>query len=588
MLRWLTSSSSEVCKQPEAYDTVVGGLQRLYKINLLPLEKDFKFHNFYSPLLTDGDFAAKPMVMLIGQYSTGKTTFIKHLLEREYPGLRIGPEPTTDRFVAVMDGNHEQVVPGNASVVDPAKPFSQLSNFGNTFLMRFECAVLPSLVLRGITLIDTPGVLSGTKQTSRGYDFEGVIGWFAERVDLILLIFDAHKLDISDEFRRCINSIRGNDSKIRILLNKADLVSNQQLMRVYGALMWSLGKVIPTPEVTRVYIGSFWDQPLHIDENRKLFEAEANDLFSDIAQLPRNAAVRKLNDFIKRVRLAKVHALLLNYLRKQMPMWGKEAKKKQLIQNLQGVYQVVSQEHGVPIGDFPPISLMQEKLTIFDWHKIPKLDTKRMAMIDDMMSKQIPLLMKLIPAEEAQSASALPQDGTMVQARISPFMAVKCDGQTVSPQWAIKRYLHTRPDVEKYREDFIKLGPNENGMLNGGQVKLDLVKCKLPSSVLHRIWNLADATKDGYLDLYEYALSRHFIEMKLEDLELPATLPESLLPPAAHNSSSDLRRHSSGSDCSQRPTSPTRSLVTSGTTPESLPPQQSVDLLGGEDNFFNP
>eukprot|EP00922_Rhytidocystis_sp_ex-Travisia-forbesii_P058220 GHVS01086097.1.p1 GENE.GHVS01086097.1~~GHVS01086097.1.p1 ORF type:complete len:301 (+),score=22.54 GHVS01086097.1:200-1102(+) len=276
MLRWLTSSSSEIAKQPEAYDSVVGGLQRLYKTNLLPLEKDFKFHHFYSPLLTDGDFAAKPMVMLIGQYSTGKTTFIKHLLEREYPGLRIGPEPTTDRFVAVMDGTHEQVIPGNASVVDPVKPFSQLSNFGNTFLMRFECSVLPSLVLKGITLIDTPGVLSGTKQTSRGYDFEGVIGWFAERVDLILLIFDAHKLDISDEFRRCINSLRGNDSKIRILLNKADLISNQQLMRVYGALMWSLGKVIPTPEVTRVYLGSFWDQPLHIDENRKLFEAEVD------------------------------------------------------------------------------------------------------------------------------------------------------------------------------------------------------------------------------------------------------------------------------------------------------------------------
>jgi hypothetical protein len=26
-------------------------------------------------------------------------------------------------------------------------------------------------------------------------------------------------------------------------------------MRVYGALMWSLGKVLNTPEVTRVYIG---------------------------------------------------------------------------------------------------------------------------------------------------------------------------------------------------------------------------------------------------------------------------------------------------------------------------------------------
>ena len=36
--------------------------------------------------------------MLVGQYSTGKTTFIRYLLEQDFPGIRIGPEPTTDRF----------------------------------------------------------------------------------------------------------------------------------------------------------------------------------------------------------------------------------------------------------------------------------------------------------------------------------------------------------------------------------------------------------------------------------------------------------------------------------------------------------
>ena len=212
-----------------------------------------------------------------------------------------------NRFIAVMHADNDGVIPGNALVVDPKKQFRPLSKFGNAFLNRFQCSGTNSQVLKGISIVDTPGILSGEKQrTDRGYDFIGVLEWFAERVDRILLLFDAHKLDISDEFRRSIEALRGHDDKIRIVLNKADMVDHQQLMRVYGALMWSLGKVLGTPEVARVYIGSFWDQPLRYDINRRLFEAEEQDLFADLQSLPRNAALRKLNDLIKRARLAKV------------------------------------------------------------------------------------------------------------------------------------------------------------------------------------------------------------------------------------------------------------------------------------------
>lgn len=78
--------------------------------------------------------------------------------------------------------------------------------------------------------MDTPGVLSGEKQrTQRSYDFTGVTSWFAAKCDLILLLFDPHKLDISDEFKRVIGSLRGHDDKIRIVLNKADQVDAQQV-----------------------------------------------------------------------------------------------------------------------------------------------------------------------------------------------------------------------------------------------------------------------------------------------------------------------------------------------------------------------
>jgi hypothetical protein len=115
---------------------ITGRLKSIYRKTVLPVEKKYRYDYFYeSPLLTDVEFdgtrdlrlclttdeswggsefvgdrsqvdssfllvvvVAKPQVMLIGQYSVGKTSFIRYLLGRDFPGQRIGPEPTTDRF----------------------------------------------------------------------------------------------------------------------------------------------------------------------------------------------------------------------------------------------------------------------------------------------------------------------------------------------------------------------------------------------------------------------------------------------------------------------------------------------------------
>lgn len=52
-----------------------------------------------------------------------------------------------------------------------------LQMFGTGFLSRFEASQCPSKLLDEITLVDTPGVLSGEKQrVERQYDFIGV--WY--------------------------------------------------------------------------------------------------------------------------------------------------------------------------------------------------------------------------------------------------------------------------------------------------------------------------------------------------------------------------------------------------------------------------
>jgi GTPase involved in cell partitioning and DNA repair len=232
-------------------------------------------------------------------------------------------------------------------------------------------------------MIDTPGILSGEKQrTDRGYDFVGVLQWFAERVDRIILLFDANKLDISDEFRRSIEAIHGYEDKVRIVLNKADQVDHQELMRVYGALMWSISKVINVPECPKVFVGSFWDQQLKHDLYRRLFEKELQSLFDDLQDLPRYAAMRKLNDFIKRARMAKIHAFIISSLKSDMPkVFGKGRKKKELIKNLPQLLKKIQEEHMVATSDLPEVTGMQDKLAQADFQAFPPLKEKLIAQV---------------------------------------------------------------------------------------------------------------------------------------------------------------------------------------------------------------
>jgi len=393
------------------FTSVADGLKRLYRQKLLPLEKRYLFHEFHSPLMTDADFDARPIILLVGQYSTGKTTFIRYLLERDFPGIRVGPEPTTDKFIVIAHSDEDGIIPGNALVVDPTKQFKPLSKFGNTFLNKFQCSTTDSEILKSLVIVDTPGILSGEKQrVDRGYSFSGVVDWFADRADRVILLFDAHKLDISDEFKRVIEGLRPHDDKIRIVLNKADSVDSQQLMRVYGALMWSLGKILSTPEVARVFAGSFWERPLRVDANKALFEAEEADLLGDLRSLPRNAQLRKLNDLIKRARLAKVHAHVIADLKSQMPrIFGKEDKRTRLIEGLDAVFRRIQLEKGFSPGDFPDVDGMRKTLRLMDFDKLASLDAGLLADLDEMLQVDIAKLVTTLSLEKTKDAVAAPR-----------------------------------------------------------------------------------------------------------------------------------------------------------------------------------
>ncbi|GJR21745.1 EH domain-containing protein 1 [Tanacetum coccineum] len=159
----------------------------------------------------------------------------------------------TNKSYVSTNGPDERSIPGNTVVVQADMPYSGLTNFGTAFL---------SNILH-ITFVDTPGVLSGEKQrTQRSYDFTGVTSWFAAKCDLILLLFDPHKLDISDEFKRVIASLRGNDDKIYVFLNKVDQVDTQQYNHNYNNHVYRAEKFSEGAEII-----NYWKKGFLEDED---------------------------------------------------------------------------------------------------------------------------------------------------------------------------------------------------------------------------------------------------------------------------------------------------------------------------------
>ena len=75
----------------------------------------------------------------------------------DYPGINIGPEPTTDRFTVILHGKEKKVISGNSLVMHKQLPFPALQKFGNAFLSRLQCSIVDSNMLNGLALVDTPG-----------------------------------------------------------------------------------------------------------------------------------------------------------------------------------------------------------------------------------------------------------------------------------------------------------------------------------------------------------------------------------------------------------------------------------------------
>jgi len=408
--------------------------------------------------------------------------------------------------------------------MDRDLPFRTLQRFGIQFLNKFSVSTMPAPILESISFLDTPGILSGEKQRlGRQYDFAKVVEQFAHRSDRILLLFDAHKLDISDEFRGALEMLKGHDDKVRCILNKCDQVPNQQLLRVYGALMWSLGKVFKTPEVLRVYVGSFWDQPYVDNHNADLFDLEAEDLIADLKSLPRHRVTRKINEFVKRTRQFKVHCLILKELKAQFGMFGKGGTQKKILATMPAQFKSIADKHGLTLADFPNPNKFSQIIGNHDIKAFPKIKPKYLEGIDSVLHEEVPRMMKMLPGENDSVSGTGGSQG-----KFNPFANAELAEANLDPsqRWVVNAAEKKTSDNEFFTMSLQK------GQASGTQCRQMMMQSGLSNDVLASIWSLADITQTGALDADEYALCKWLINYVKSGNQIPQALTINMVPPS--------------------------------------------------------
>lgn len=236
------------------------------------------------------------MVLVVGNHSSGKSTFLNYILGE--PVQRTGMAPTDDSFTILRHSEQREERDGMAIVTNPELPFAGLRQFGGDFLSHFRMKLLPLSFLKGVTLVDTPGMIDAAdREAGRGYDFTAVVRWFAERADVVLVFFDPDRPGTTAEALTVLTqALSGMDHKLLVVMNKMDnFRSMRDFARCYGTLCWNLGKVIKKKDIPQIYttfvpVEGAPESALPLDD----FEVAREELIDEIKRAP----IRRVDNMI--------------------------------------------------------------------------------------------------------------------------------------------------------------------------------------------------------------------------------------------------------------------------------------------------
>uniref|UniRef100_A0ABD2VT32 Dynamin-type G domain-containing protein n=1 Tax=Trichogramma kaykai TaxID=54128 RepID=A0ABD2VT32_9HYME len=261
---------------------VLRDLKKLYDNAIKPLETLYKYRDLSNRHFGDPEIFSKPLVLFMGPWSGGKSSIINYLLDIEYKptSLRTGAEPSPAYFNILMHGEEEEVLDGTQLAADWT--FSGLQKFGQGLLDRLKGYKLKNKLLEKVNIVEIPGILEIRKQVQRMFPFNDACQWFIDRADIIFLVYDPAKLDVGPETEAILDQLKGREYQTRIILNKADQVKPEELMRVQGALIWNISPLMSSAEPPIMYSASLWSIPYEAGSPTRLLYAQERAFLRDL------------------------------------------------------------------------------------------------------------------------------------------------------------------------------------------------------------------------------------------------------------------------------------------------------------------
>uniref|UniRef100_A0A8D8RD22 Sarcalumenin n=1 Tax=Cacopsylla melanoneura TaxID=428564 RepID=A0A8D8RD22_9HEMI len=279
-------------------ETTLKELKRLYDNAIKPLEMTYKYRDLSNRHFGDPEIFSKPLVLFMGPWSGGKSSIINYLLDNEYShnSLRTGAEPSPAYFNILSWGESPTVLDGTQLAADWT--FSGLQKFGQGLLDRLRGLQLPHPLLEKINIVEIPGILEIRKQVERQFPFNDACQWFIDRADIIFLVYDPSKLDVVPETEAILDQLKGREYQTRIILNKADQVRPEELMRVQGTLIWNISPLMSSAEPPVMYSASLWSNPYELGAPIRLLQAQEHAFLRDL----RHAIVKRVENKIASAR----------------------------------------------------------------------------------------------------------------------------------------------------------------------------------------------------------------------------------------------------------------------------------------------